>query len=268
MNDKYHDPNHPLMFVELPYQVYFRIDDFAVDSRFSTHAHKWGQLNYCVTGVMELNIAGTRYLSPPQYGIWIPPNTPHDAHIRQKVIYHSAYIDAALCAGMPSHPCALVLSPLLKALLADLAERGVMTPSAPADKRLAQVLIDQLELAPCTRSYLPGSEDPILAVLLDALQQDLGSNRSLAEWAQRLHVTERTLARRCLRDLGMSFSEWRQRQRFLAALPLLEQGQTVQNVAFDLGYGTSSAFIAMFRRQSGSTPDQLRRGLLKFSQAD
>jgi len=250
---------------ELPYEVYFRIDNFATDTRFSTQTHAWGQLNYCATGVMELNIAGSHYLSPPQYAIWIPPNTPHDGYIRQKVLYHSAYIDAALCSSLPQHSCALVLSPLLKALLADFAERRLTTPKTPADKRLAQVLVDQLKLAPCSSSYLPGSDDPVLAALLEALQQDLAGNRSLAEWAQHFHVTERTLARHCLRDLGMSFSEWRQRQRFLAALPLLEQGQTVQNVAFDLGYSTSSAFINMFRRQSGNTPDQFRRGLLKFS---
>jgi AraC-like DNA-binding protein len=72
-------------------------------------------------------------------------------------------------------------------------------------------------------------------------------------------VTERTLARRCQRDLGMSFGEWRQRQRFLAALPLLEAGRPVQTVALELGYSTSSAFIAMFQRQCGTTPDQYRR---------
>jgi AraC-like DNA-binding protein len=211
---------------------------------------------------MELDIAGTRYLSPPQYALWIPPNTPHDSHIRQAVIYHSAYIDAPLCAVLPDRPCALVLSPLLKALLADVAERGVTAPSTHADQRLAQVLIDQLQLAPCSSNYLPGSDDPVLVTLLNALQHDLACNRSLAEWARQLNLSERTLARRCLRDLGMSFGEWRQRQRFLAALPLLEQGQTVQNVAFDLGYSTSSAFISMFRRQSGTTPDQFRRGII------
>jgi AraC-like DNA-binding protein len=33
----------------------------------------------------------------------------------------------------------------------------------------------------------------------------------------------------------------------------------VQDVGFDLGYSTSSAFIAMFARQAGCTPEQYRR---------
>jgi len=123
------------------------------------------------------------------------------------------------------------------------------------------VLVDQLHLAPCSRNYLPGSDEPVIAALLAALQADPGSNRSLADWAAQLHVTERTLARRCQRELGMPFGEWRQRQRFLAALPMLERGDTVQAIALELGYSTASAFIAMFRRQGGGTPDQFRRGM-------
>jgi AraC-like DNA-binding protein len=57
----------------------------------------------------------------------------------------------------------------------------------------------------------------------------------------------------------MSFGEWRQRLRFLAAIEALESARSVQDVGFDLGYSTSSAFIAMFARQAGCTPEQYRR---------
>ena len=251
----------PAVSDALPYPVYFRLDDYHAHQQFDYQSHPWGQLTYCSTGVMEIMVAGQRYLSPPQYAVWIPPETLHDGYIRQDVVFHSAYIDASLCDRLPAQPCALVLSPLLKAILGDFAGRGVTTPATLADQRLAQVLVDQLQLAPCSRNYLPGSDEPVIAALLAALQAEPGSNRSLSEWAAQLHVTERTLARRCQRELGMPFGEWRQRQRFLAALPLLEQGDTVQAIALELGYSTASAFIAMFRRQSGGTPDQFRRGL-------
>jgi AraC-like DNA-binding protein len=57
----------------------------------------------------------------------------------------------------------------------------------------------------------------------------------------------------------MSFGEWRQRLRVVRALALLEAGRSVESIALDLGYGSSSAFIAMFRRMSGTSPDKLRR---------
>jgi AraC-like DNA-binding protein len=254
------NPHPPSLFRDsLPYEVCFRIDDLAVNSHFPNSAHPWGQLNYCATGIMELTVGGKHYLSPPQYAVWIPPDVTHSGIIRQQVIYHSAYLDIHLCKELPSEPCALVLSPLLKAILADFATRQVLVPTTAADKRLAQVLVDQLLAAPRSRSYLPHSDDPVLSRLLNALQREPANNRSLAEWAQELHITERTLTRRCQRELGMSLNEWRQRQRFLAALPMLENGDSIQSIAFDLGYSTASAFIAMFRRQSGCSPDQFRR---------
>lgn len=171
----------PAVSDALPYPVYFRLDDYHAHQQFDYQSHPWGQLTYCSTGVMEIMVAGQRYLSPPQYAVWIPPETLHDGYIRQDVVFHSAYIDASLCAQLPAQPCALVLSPLLKAILADFAERSVTTPATAADQRLAQVLLDQLQLAPCSRNYLPGSDEPVIAALLAALQAEPGSNRSLSE---------------------------------------------------------------------------------------
>jgi AraC-like DNA-binding protein len=249
----------PPEFTELPCPVYLRIDDFATDSHCALHSHPWGQLSYSASGVMELNVQGQHYWSPPQYAVWMPPYVEHDATIRQAVAYHSAYIATNLCVDLPDKTCALTLSPLLKAILADFAARRVSIPQTEADQRLALVLLDQIRLAPCTANYLPSSDDAALTALLSALQREPGCNRTLVEWAQQLNLTERTLARRCQRELGMSFGEWRQRLRFLAAVSRLEAGERVQNVALDLGYSTASAFISMFQRQAGTTPDQYRR---------
>jgi AraC-like DNA-binding protein len=57
----------------------------------------------------------------------------------------------------------------------------------------------------------------------------------------------------------MSFGEWRQRLRYLAAIEALESSRSVQEIAFDLGYSSGSAFIAMFQRQAGCTPEFYRR---------
>jgi AraC-like DNA-binding protein len=65
-------------------------------------------------------------------------------------------------------------------------------------------------------------------------------------------TTERTLSR-CTRDeLGMSFNKRHRRQNLVAALALLDAGQPVHQVGRQLGYSNPSAFIAMFRRLTGS----------------
>jgi AraC-like DNA-binding protein len=90
-------------------------------------------------------------------------------------------------------------------------------------------------LAPRSESYLPLSDNVLLGPVLKALQADPGDRQSLAEWARRMKTTERTLSRRCHDDLGISFNEWRQRLKLVAALALIEAGQPVQRIATQLG---------------------------------
>lgn len=132
-------------------------------------------------------------------------------------------------------------------------------PESEADIRLAQVLVDQLKQAPIHECFLPYARHPGLLGVLEGMQADPGDNRPLAHWAAQVHVSERTLARQFVRELGMSFGEWRQRLRYLAAIEALDSEHSVQHVAFDLGYSTASAFIAMFQRHAGCTPEQYRR---------
>jgi AraC-like DNA-binding protein len=216
---------------------------------------------------MEIKLAGHHYLAPPQYGIWLPPEVEHLGRNEREAWFCSVYVAADRCGALPRTPCALTVSPLVRALLDHLRAQPASLPGDlpddPGEARLLQVLVDQLALAPCSGSYLPGSDDPVLAPVLRALQARPGDSRSLAELATAAHTTERTLVRRFQSELGMPFAEWRQRLRVLAALPRLEAGQKVASIALDLGYGSASAFIAMFRRLMGITPDDYRKGAVR-----
>ena len=58
----------------------------------------------------------------------------------------------------------------------------------------------------------------------------------------------------------MSFGAWRRQLRLLRALERLAAGEPVTTVALALGYDSTSAFIAMFRRNLGRTPGSYFRG--------
>lgn len=246
-------------FTRLPAPVYFRHDEFGADTRSALHRHAWGQLNYTAHGVMHLEVAGQHFLSPPQYAVWVPPDTEHGCYNPQAIVYRSVYLDRSLCAALPQQPCSLMISDILKAILADFARRDLRVAEGERDQRLVQVLLDQLLLAPTQACYLPFAHSEGLRQVLDALGAEPGDNRPLADWAAKVHVSERTLARQFLRELGISFGEWRLRLRFLRAIEALEAGQPIQAIAFDLGYSSASAFIAMFQRQARCTPEQYRR---------
>ena len=72
--------------------------------------------------------------------------------------------------------------------------------------------------------------------------------------ANTLGMSERTMNRHFKQQTGLSYGEWLRRARLLEALLRLGQGQPVLRVALDLGYGSHSAFTAMFRRVMGISP--------------
>lgn len=254
----------PLSSPDLPSPIMFRSAQVPAGGCYPQHQHAWGEFVYSFSGIMEVKLADHHYLAPPQYGVWLPPQVAHIGVNRFEAHHGSVYITAEACQALPPTPCALTVSPVVRALLDHLRQQPAPRPGVPPavseqEGRLLQVLVDLLAQAPCAGSYLPTSDDPALGALLRELEAHPADNRGLTELAQALHTTERTLMRRCQRDLGMSLNEWRQRLRVIKAMTLLEAGQTVESIALDLGYSGASAFIAMFKRLMGATPDEYRR---------
>ena len=252
----------PLTSADLPTPLLFRSAVAPADGLYPHHRHAWGEFLYAFRGVQEVKVAGHHYLAPPQYGIWLPPLVAHEGLNRQESHHCSFYVSPLLSDRLPPGPCALTVSPLLRSLMEHLRDQPPSLAPSDEQQRLMLVLLDQLANASRANSYLPHSGDSLLGPVLDALHAQPGDNRTLAEFAQAANTTERTLSRRCERDLGMSLTEWRQRLRVVRALPLLEAGEKVEAIALDLGYGSAPAFIAMFKRLMGVTPDECRKGAL------
>lgn len=252
--------HHPPYRTDLPAQIYFRTAWMPAESIYPLHQHTWGEFVYSFTGVMEVQVGDKHYLAPSQYGIWLPPNVEHRGLNRHQACHCSLYITEEMCAELPNRACALVITPLVRAILEHLLTHPLTLPLTNKDDRLLQTLVDRLEQAESAGSYLPTTSDSLLGPILDALEANPGDNRTLEEIAFDANTTERTLMRRCKRQLGMTFAQWRQRMRVLKALPMLESGQSVETIAFDLGYGSASSFINMFGGLMKVTPDEYRKG--------
>ncbi|WP_184194089.1 AraC family transcriptional regulator [Chitinimonas taiwanensis] len=245
-----------------PAPLSLRYDHFEARTDFDTHRHPWGQLNRISLGLIELDIAGLRLTAPADYLVWIPADLPHAAHVRQAMDYTSIYLSATAAARLPAQACLIAQTPLVRALLDDFCQRRLSGMQDEWDVRQAELLIEHLARAGYQANFLPESQDRLLAPILHALRLAPDEASTLAQWATRVHSTERTLARRFQAELGMSFVQWRNRARFVQALAWLKEGWPVQEIAARLGYGTPSAFIAMFRKQAGFSPERYRRQLL------
>ncbi|CNF12880.1 AraC family transcriptional regulator [Yersinia kristensenii] len=252
-------PNFPMVTTTAPQNLSFRCEIYNAHTEFLPHTHSYGQLICVKSGVLAMSIGGQRFLAPPEFSVWIPAGVEHSSYNRKPMHFRAIDIALELCDGLPPSACLINVSPIFNAIVENCFSRGVLMPESEPDMRLGCVLIDQLKVSPVQCTYLPTSQDKLLSPILTALERCPSDNTSLALWAKRVYTTERTLSRRCQQELGMAFSEWRQRLRFLHAISLLEQGLTVQSVALDVGYSSASAFIAMFQQVSGTTPERFRR---------
>ncbi|NWD67072.1 helix-turn-helix transcriptional regulator [Pseudomonas gingeri] len=244
---------------EIPAPIYFRTAQIPASATYPTHRHPWGEFVYSFSGVMEIKLSDKHFIAPPHYGVWLPPNAEHWALNRQEACHCSLYIAEPLCEQLPESACALTITPLIRALLDELRASPPALAQTEEDSRLLYVLLDRLNKTSREGSYLPGSNDPILSPILERLEQNPADDRSLGDWARLVNATERTLLRRCQRDLGMSLAQWKQRLKVMRSLELLRHGATVEAIAFDLGYNSSSSFISMFRKLTGETPHEYRR---------
>ncbi|WP_238485525.1 AraC family transcriptional regulator [Rahnella ecdela] len=242
----------------MPVTLLFRGEIVEGNSEYVRHSHPWSQIICVKSGVLAMLLNGQRYLAPREFAIWVPAGVEHSSYNRKTTRFCAIDIAPELDTDLPAEPCLLTPTAIFNAIADDCFSRNMTEPQNEADLRMCRVLLDQISLAPRQNTYLPTSENKLLAPVLNALEKNPADNTSLAHWAKQVYTTERTLSRRCQQELGMSFAQWRQRLRFLHSISLLEQGKTVHDVALDLGYSSSSAFIAMFQQISGTTPQRFR----------
>lgn len=240
----------------LPRPVYGHVLGLSNRAIGQRHRHPWVQLSYAAKGVVEVIADGGRYVAPPRHAVWVPPGVPHAVRCAEGTEIRSLYIDPAALAE-PSRQCrVLTVDPLLRELIRRFSAFPVEYEVDGAEGRLAAVLLDQLAAAPQADLALPWPLDARLRRICRELQAHPDSARTLAEYAVRLAVSERTLSRLFLQQTGLTFRAWRQRLRILSALPLLERGDRVTDVAIACGYDSMSAFIAAFRGFAGVTPGE------------
>lgn len=249
---------YPPLPEKMPTTLLFRGEVVAGNSEYVRHSHPWSQIICVKSGVLAMLVAGQRYLAPREFAVWLPAGTEHSSYNRKTTRFCAIDIAPQMSQNLPAAPCLLTPTGIFNAIADDCFSRKLTEPQTDADLRMCRVLLDQISLAPRQNTYLPTSEDKLLSQVLTGLEKNPADSTPLAQWAAKIYTTERTLSRRCQQELGMSFSEWRQRLRFLHAISLLEQGKNVQDVAHEVGYSSSSAFITMFQQISGTTPQRFR----------
>ena len=218
------------------------------------HSHFRAQLAYATEGVMRVSTTEGTWLVVPQQAVWIPAGIEHEVYAEGPIATRFLYVHPEACLGLPENCRVLGVSGLLRELILRVISFGNAAPLSAEQARLMAVIPDELRALRPEPLYLPLPRDSRLRSVTDALTVDPAEGRGLSAWARAAGASESTLARLFIKETNMTFGAWRQRLRLVTAVARLAEGQSVTTVAFDLGYDSPSAFIAMFRRNLGQTP--------------
>lgn len=247
-----------------PESLTMRVQTIPARSYFPEHSHDWGQLVYAISGVLAVSISAKSYVISPEQAAWLPVGVLHRVGSLLGAEFRSLWIARDAITDLPERPTVYRVDPLMKALIAELAEISGRKEEDGYRHRVTRLLFDQLYRATPISEALPWPQRDALARLCAALYANPADDRSAEMWARELGMSSRTLTRRFEAEIGMSLRSWRRRMRLFKAIELLGGGMDVTQTALELGYGSASAFIYAFRTGIGTSPQAYTRSRTVF----
>lgn len=219
--------------------------------RWDRHLHEYHQFMWGPRGAVAVETDEHNWLVPPTLGLWIPAGVPHAVDGMQAARVYCLYLDGADCPVGFTEPTAVAVTSFLREAIIRLDDETLSI----AERRHTEIaMFDVIRPAEVSSINLPLPGDDRLRAIADALLADPADPRSLADFADGVGASVRTLTRLFGAETGMTFSQWRQQARMRAALGPLANGASVRQVARQIGYSNPSAFVHAFHRTTGQTP--------------
>ena len=238
----------------VPRSIALRSGMLSNDWTYSRHRHRKAQLLYSQRGVLCCEVADSVWLIPPGCALWIPAQLAHSARGAGLVEFHCLYVEPSSAKSFPKTCCTISISPLVRELILKLAQLPECYPQGGREDRLAMTLMDELADAPISSLNWQMPREARLRRLAEMLISDPSAKTSFADLATALGISERTLSRLLLQEIGMSFGRWRHQLHVILAVQRIAGGESVKTVASELGYENASSFVNMFRKTLGKPP--------------
>lgn len=227
----------------------------AHQSRHQTqwHQHAGGQLFIIRRGMMMVQTDAAQWALTPATIGWFPPATRHSAWTVGETEGHSVLLSEADL--LHPQPGVWSADPFLVLLMERIIECG---PALSRQQHLLAVMKDEIARASAAPLQLLLPTDRRARQVAEQLLTEPHRDIRQAELASHFGLSVRTLSRLFRQQTGLSFSQWRQQARVLAAISALLRGESVSETAGSCGYDNVSAFIAAFKLRFGMTPGEFR----------
>jgi AraC-like DNA-binding protein len=218
----------------------------------------WGQLLFASRGMLTVHTEAGLWVVPAHQAIWVPAGVRHGVEVAGGVALRALYLSdslgRSLHARLPGACRVVEISPLLREILRRAMRLRTLDRRIAEQRHLLDVLLDEITVLPLVPLDLPMPRDARGARAAALIRAEPAARNTLADVARASAASARTLERLFRSETGLPFGLWRQRARLLRALQWLAEGGTVTGAANAVGYESTSAFVAAFRRALGTTP--------------
>jgi AraC-like DNA-binding protein len=234
-------------------------EEMDIDSPW--HYHDMHQLTYAFEGIVEVEDSRGRYISSPNLATWVP------AGVQHRSIFHgvrtvSIFFTKDQVNSADDRTRVFVVSPLMREMMKEVLRWPLHGPEAPLRSSFieAMALLSSEAIEQDADLVLPTGSDPRINRALSYTVQH--TDAKLSEVCGHAGMSERTLRRRIMAEVGMTWEAYRQLSRLRRAVSLLNESDVpITEVAAQCGFGTASAFSRAFRLVMHETPREYRNRL-------
>ncbi|WP_191058235.1 AraC family transcriptional regulator [Geminicoccus harenae] len=207
-------------------------------------------------GMLDLEGAAGGWLVLPRHMVFIPADRPFSLRTRPDTRLAVVHLDPGRTPWC-HHGCWVTRVPPLAQHLVERAlawdEQTVQGDALAGSLLRTLALLCPEWFGNPRMLWMPAARSEAMRTVVRYVADNLASaSATLA--AQAAGLSQRTLQRRCLDELQMSWRGLLREVRMMRALELLCQGSPVGSVAGEVGFESLSAFTVAFRERFGMPP--------------
>ena len=253
------------------------------NDHMNLHSHNFMELLYCVNTCGAEYLVGTeRYRLQKGDIIMVPPGISHrpllpehmaESYQRDVLWVSTEFLDT-MRQQFPDDPISpLSGSMLLRTagtkweFLGELFRNGIRESEERNAAWHSMVISNTIQILVQIRRalldhstrLLTAEEPELLDRVLSYIEENLPSRITLADTAKRFYVSESTISHTFKEKMGTSFYRCITQRRLISAKTMILEGQSMDEIAANVGFGDYSSFYRAFKQEFGISPRQFRR---------
>ncbi len=228
----------------------------AVDVSLALNRHL---LVYAIEGVFQIETDSASWRLPPSRAGWLPVGEAVESKIIKPVQCISIFFKEDFVTS-PKNECSIFNATLLiqEMFKYTLRWNEIHAENSQLSDRFFLTLFDlcKEQIQSTSLFTLPKAKSTELQRVLDYTLDNLSTNLQLAELANLVSLSTRSLTRRFQNEIHMTWTQYLLQARMMRAMDYLAQGKNVTQTAFAVGFTNVGAFTTAFHKYTESTPTQ------------